>query len=175
MVAVGDHFEAKGIPVLPYNDNMVWNPYQIAVINIKNSSGKVLATTQVVLPVSDELNCQKCHASGGVAAVGINTGTLEGNILTLHDRITGRTLCRADPYYVQPATAIMHWDYQAIPHFRHYQWRCMRNMHLWARMSPAVMTVIPDLRPNATEALLKAWGPMALILTARYVMAPFSN
>ena len=85
MKAVDDHFEATGIPILPYDDKMVWNPYQRAVVNMKDTYGKVIASTEVVIPVSDELHCEKCHASGGIAAIGINTPTLEGNILTLHD------------------------------------------------------------------------------------------
>ncbi len=97
MKAVGDHFEATGIPILPYNDAMLWNPYQQAVINVKDSSGKVVATATVVIPVSDELNCQKCHDAGGVASSGINTGTLEGNILTLHDLREGTNLMASRP------------------------------------------------------------------------------
>lgn len=97
MQVVGDHFEATGIPVLPYNDKMTWDPYQQAVIKLKNSSGKVVASTTVVIPVSDELNCQICHNAGGVAAPGINTGSVEGNILTLHDQREGTDLMSNRP------------------------------------------------------------------------------
>jgi len=89
MKAVGDHFEATGIPALPYNDKMVWNPYQTALVTAKNSAGKVIGTTQVVIPVSDELNCQKCHAGG--------SGSVETNILTLHDSLNGTNLMSERP------------------------------------------------------------------------------
>ncbi len=35
MKPVGDHFEATGIPVLPFDDQMTWNPYQVAVVKLK--------------------------------------------------------------------------------------------------------------------------------------------
>ena len=54
MKAVGDHFEATGIPILPYDDKMVWNPYQRASVKMKDTYGKVIASTEVVIPVSDE-------------------------------------------------------------------------------------------------------------------------
>jgi hypothetical protein len=99
MRLVGDHFEATGIPVLPYDDAMNWNPYQIAIIKLKNSLGTVLKTTRVVLPVSDELNCAMCHATGADASAnyGINTPTLEGNILTIHDIISQTDLMAQTP------------------------------------------------------------------------------
>lgn len=87
MQLVGDHFEATGIPILPFKDSMVWNPYQTAVVNVKNASGTVIASTKVVIPVSDELNCAKCHGA---------TNT-EINILTLHDSLSGTTLMSQRP------------------------------------------------------------------------------
>ncbi|MFA5352951.1 MAG: cytochrome c3 family protein [Thermodesulfovibrionales bacterium] len=96
MVAVGDHFEATGIPALPFDDSMTWNPYQRAIVKVKNSAGTVIASTEVVIPVSDEMNCQKCHASGKVAAKSM-TGTVESNILRLHDRKEGTTLMKSKP------------------------------------------------------------------------------
>jgi hypothetical protein len=92
------HFEVSGMPVLPYNDAMTWNPYQIALIKLKDkTTSALLATTRVVIPVSDEMHCDKCHAAGGVAAKGINTGTVEGNILTLHDNTHGTKLMASRP------------------------------------------------------------------------------
>ena len=87
MQLMGDHFEATGIPILPYNDDMVWNPYQTAVVKVKNASGTVIARTKVVIPVSEELNCAKCHGAQ-------NT---EINILALHDALSGTTLMTQRP------------------------------------------------------------------------------
>lgn len=93
----GSLYEAKWVPALPQSDNGTWNPYQIAKLHLKNTAGTVIAMSQIVVPVSDEMSCQKCHASGGVAAVGIATPTLEQNILTLHDRRHGTNLMNQRP------------------------------------------------------------------------------
>ena len=87
MQLVGNHFEASGIPILPFKDSMVWNPYQTAVVTVKDGSGTVVASTKVVIPVSDELNCAKCHGAQ-------NT---ESNILTMHDSLSGTTLMSQRP------------------------------------------------------------------------------
>lgn len=84
MDRVGDHFVAEGIPLTEFSDSSLTipQPYQMAVIVAKDSSGKVLATNQIVAPVSTEMRCDVCHSDG---AFGITTGRVETNILTLHD------------------------------------------------------------------------------------------
>ncbi len=57
-------FEAAGIPITPYDDAGEKNYYPLMRLTAKNAAGQVLATTDVVLPVSDEMNCNACHASG---------------------------------------------------------------------------------------------------------------
>jgi len=91
MTPAGDHFEATGIPLLPYEDNMHWNPYQIASVRLKTAAGGKPKKTEVVLPVSTELNCAQCHAEGMDATVNINGGTasVDTNILTVHDYYHG--------------------------------------------------------------------------------------
>ena len=59
----GNHFVAEGIPVVPVDDDLVWNPYQVAVIRVKNAQDSILAETKCTIPVSDEMNCAKCHGS----------------------------------------------------------------------------------------------------------------
>lgn len=93
----GDHFEATGIPVLPLDDKLKWNPYQLALVRLKDAFGSVLTTANVVLPVSDEMHCDKCHSAGGPGAPGINTGSVESNILTLHDNREGTQLMSSRP------------------------------------------------------------------------------
>jgi len=56
-----DHFVAGGIPVVPVSDSDNWNPYQVALIMVKNASGDTIAVTRCTLPTSDEMNCAKCH------------------------------------------------------------------------------------------------------------------
>ena len=58
------YWEAVGIPTVPYDDKNVWNPYPMAILTAKDSAGNVLATAKIVLAVSDEMSCNKCHASG---------------------------------------------------------------------------------------------------------------
>ncbi len=58
-------FEAEGIPITPYDDKGVKNYYPMVKVVAKDSTGKVLATAQTVLPVSDEMTCKSCHASAG--------------------------------------------------------------------------------------------------------------
>lgn len=61
-------WEAVGIPTVPYDDAGNRNPYPMAKIVVKDSTGNVLATTTAVLAVSDELTCSTCHASGSNAS-----------------------------------------------------------------------------------------------------------
>lgn len=58
------YWEAVGIPTVPYDDKGAWNPYPMAILTAKDSTGKVLATAKIVLAVSDEMSCKNCHASG---------------------------------------------------------------------------------------------------------------
>ena len=88
-------WEAMGLPITPYNDDGSKNYYPMVQITAKDLSGNVLATTQVVLPVSDEMDCRACHGSTSgygatqPAAGWVNDPDAEKdykwNILRLHD------------------------------------------------------------------------------------------
>jgi len=57
-------FEAEGLPITPYDDKGNKNYYPTVKVVAKDAiSGKVLATTTTVLPVSDEMTCKGCHTS----------------------------------------------------------------------------------------------------------------
>ncbi|MBK7029483.1 MAG: hypothetical protein IPH45_09815 [Bacteroidales bacterium] len=62
-----NHYAVEGVPVTPYTDNnlLTENPYQLALIEVYNSSNNLLASTQPVIPVSNELSCVSsgCHSS----------------------------------------------------------------------------------------------------------------
>jgi len=88
-----DWWEAEGIPVTPYDDKGVKNFYPMVKVVAKQGS-TVLASTKVVLPVSDEMSCKSCHASTSgnaakPAAGWVNDSDPEKdwkkNILRLHD------------------------------------------------------------------------------------------
>ena len=87
MTAKKDHFEADGIPATPVDDNSTWNPYQVAEITVKDSSGVVLAQTRATVPTSDEINCKKCH----------NPNDPFNDILAAHDRLHGTNLVNQKP------------------------------------------------------------------------------
>ncbi len=88
-------WEAEGIPLTPYNDDGSKNYYPLVKVVAKDSRGTVLAQTQTVLPVSDEMDCKRCHASNSQAAARPNSGWVNDansekdykyNILRLHDQ-----------------------------------------------------------------------------------------
>jgi hypothetical protein len=90
----GNYYFARGIPVTPFQDNnlITESPYQlIHLVAIDQSSLQVLTTTDVVIPVSNEIGCVQsgCHSS-------------EQNILNEHEGaiLTTPVLCascHADP------------------------------------------------------------------------------
>jgi hypothetical protein len=113
MTLTPDHkaWTATAIPVTPYNDANVWNPYQhIRVVVRSAASGAVLASTnKIVLPVSDEMRCDLCHGKTHTAH----------DILATHDAAQGTQLatdldagvrhacneCHADPILNAPGKA----------------------------------------------------------------------
>jgi len=89
-------FEATGIPVVNRDDDNTTNYYpMVKVVATDNSTGAVLATAKVVLPVSDEMDCAACHSSiGGSSEAKPIIGWVNNpdflkdyklNILRLHD------------------------------------------------------------------------------------------
>ena len=56
-------FEATALPITPYDDAGGKNYYPTVKVTARDSTGKVLATSTTVLPVSDEITCAACHAS----------------------------------------------------------------------------------------------------------------
>ena len=56
-------FHAEGIPITPYDDAGQKNPYPLMRL-IARSGTTPIATNDIVLPVSDEMDCRACHASG---------------------------------------------------------------------------------------------------------------
>ncbi len=56
-------FHAEGIPITPHDDAGLKNSYPLMRL-VARSGGAVIATNDIVLPVSDEMDCRACHASG---------------------------------------------------------------------------------------------------------------
>jgi len=64
----GGVFNAEGIPIAPYDDAGHKRPYPMMKLTLRSSTGTELASTKVVLPVSDEMDCRACHASDAPGA-----------------------------------------------------------------------------------------------------------
>jgi len=86
-------WRAEGIPITPYDDAHNKNPYPMMRLIAKNGATPI-ATNDIVLPVSDEMDCRTCHASGTQAAAKPAAGWVWSviqdrdfrlNILRLHD------------------------------------------------------------------------------------------
>jgi len=91
-------FTGEGIPITPYDDSKNKNYYPMMQLVARDGSGSVLATTRIVLPVSDEMTCSSCHASGSGPAAKPSAGWVNHpdperdyrlNILLLHDEFEG--------------------------------------------------------------------------------------
>ena len=87
-------WKAEGLPLTPYNDDGSKNYYPMVKVTAKDSKGKVLASVNTVLPVSDEMDCKRCHASQSAPDAKPNRGWVNStdpekdfklNILRLHD------------------------------------------------------------------------------------------
>jgi len=62
-------FTAQGIPLTPVDDSGRLNSYPLMRIQaIDNNTGLTLATTDVVAPVSGEVDCRDCHTVGKAGA-----------------------------------------------------------------------------------------------------------
>jgi hypothetical protein len=88
-------WSAEGIPITPVDDAGRRNPYPLMRLVAKDTAtSAVLASADVVLPVSDEMDCRRCHASGAVAQPAAGwvwdcdtQRDYRWNILQLHDEL----------------------------------------------------------------------------------------
>jgi len=102
-------FTGEGIPLTPYDDGGAKNYYPMMKLVARDASGQVLATTRIVLPVSDEMTCTSCHGSGSGPAAMPSGGWINDpdperdyrlNVLLLHD-----DLQNGDPDYASALAA----------------------------------------------------------------------
>ena len=87
-------FSGEGIPITPVDDALAPDKTYplLRIAAYDKAGGSPLGTLDVVVPVATETDCQACHKTGGIAAVGqgwANDTDLEvqakKNILRLHD------------------------------------------------------------------------------------------
>lgn len=93
--AASNWFEGLGIPIIPVDDKGRANTYPMMRLKARDSAGTTLATTDIVLPVSSEMDCRACHASSAGPAARPAAGWVNDpsdkrdfrlNILRLHDQ-----------------------------------------------------------------------------------------
>jgi len=100
-------FKAEGIPILPVDDSGQTNRYPLMRLTASDkTSGQMLSTLDVVLPISEETTCSGCHVTGGIAAGSTaiswsSAADLEvqarENVLLLHDQRNGTDLFASRP------------------------------------------------------------------------------
>ena len=93
--AASGQFKAEGIPITPFDDAFRKNPYPMVKVVARDAGGTQLAQARIVLPVSDEMSCAACHATGSGDAAKPKAGWVlneanpereyKKNILRLHD------------------------------------------------------------------------------------------
>ena len=92
--AAHNWFTGEGIPISPFDDAGKINYYPMMKIVVRNSIGTELASTRIVLPVSDEMTCSACHLSGSAGDAKPLLGwrwhpdrdkDIKLNVLRLHD------------------------------------------------------------------------------------------
>lgn len=57
------YWTADGIPTVPYDDQGKRTAFGMAKIVARDTNNNILAAAKIVLSVSDEMSCSKCHAS----------------------------------------------------------------------------------------------------------------
>jgi hypothetical protein len=87
-------FSAYGIPISPYDDAGKPNAYPLMRLVLHGTGGATLTNSDIVLPVSDEMTCKRCHASNTEPAAEPIAGWVNMldpskdyrlNVLRLHD------------------------------------------------------------------------------------------
>jgi hypothetical protein len=82
-------FHADGVPITPYDDTGARNPYPLLRLIARDASGAAIASTDIVVPVSDEMSCRSCHVPPAGSADPLRDMRLD--ILRLHDARQGGT------------------------------------------------------------------------------------
>jgi hypothetical protein len=87
-----DHFRVDGVPLTPYTDlDLVHEqPFQLANLRAYDSQHTLIATSQIVAPISGEMTCNACHHP-------LQGETVEHAILRRHDAEEGTNLVSQRP------------------------------------------------------------------------------
>ena len=87
-----DHFVASGVPITPYTDSDLVNeqPYQLGLLTAYDNTHTPLVSTEMVVPISNELSCADCHHPRPGESV-------ELTVLRMHDSEEGTNLVNSRP------------------------------------------------------------------------------
>ncbi len=110
--AASGWFIAEGIPLTPYDDLLQKNPYPMMRLVARTTGGAMLAMTDIVLPVSDEMDCRACHTpAAGTPAPAMPAGgwvldpdpqrEMRLNIVRKHDELQA-----SDPTFAAALSAL---------------------------------------------------------------------
>jgi hypothetical protein len=110
--AANQWFVSEGIPITPYDDSGRKNPYPMMRLVARTTGGAMLAYTDIVLPVSDEMACSSCHSpAAGTPAPAMPAGgwitdpdpqrAQRLNILKKHDELQA-----GDPVFADALAAL---------------------------------------------------------------------
>ena len=111
--AANGWFVAEGIPITPYDDAHRKNPYPMMRLVARTTGGSMLAFTDIVLPVSDEMDCKTCHTpAAGTPAPAMPSGgwvtdpdpqrEMRLNIIRKHDELQA-----GDPVFAAALQALV--------------------------------------------------------------------
>ncbi len=89
-------YEAAYINLSPYPRPDTFIPYPVYIIEAHDEgTGALLAATKVVIPVSGEVACRRCHGGEwNVAGMSGISDATQRDIFAVHDKIQGTTLVR---------------------------------------------------------------------------------
>lgn len=89
-------FFAEKIPVMSHDASGMFTPYPLVTVAAKdNETGRILAQTRIVVPVSSQMGCGKCHGDQWSLADGDQLNhTAALDVLKIHDRMNRTTLSR---------------------------------------------------------------------------------
>ncbi len=78
-------YEAAGVPMTAFDDSGRENPWPLYRFQAHDTNGNILASTDVVLPISGEANCGACHNAPIDGGNGSATEALGNNVATVFD------------------------------------------------------------------------------------------
>ncbi len=164
-------FEASLAPI-PYQEGK-FSPLPMVTLTAKDSTGKVLATTRLAAPVSDQMGCLSCHGGDWARdGSGVADATV-GNLLAIHDRMNRTDLASRDSVacadcHADPAQNAAGQEGHALP-FPQPSTGCMRSS--WPDAMPTAPVSSATRRTPCADGMPRRIWP-APIVTVQWKTLP---